>query len=67
VPGRAAWRSPAAARDALPAEPLTAAEVAARFEGARADFVRRHSETLALMREVPAEPEERYLAAGAVV
>lgn len=64
MPGRAAWRSRAAARDALAAEPLTAAEVAARFERARADLVRRHVETLALMGELRAEPAGRYAAAA---
>jgi hypothetical protein len=56
-----------AIKDALAAEPLTAAEVAARFEGGRPDLVRRHVETLALMGEVRAEPGERYVGAGAVV
>jgi hypothetical protein len=43
------------------------AEVATRFEGARADLVRRHIETLALMGEVRVETGGRYVAAGAVV
>jgi hypothetical protein len=56
-----------AIKDALAAEPLTAAEVAARFDGARADLVRRHIETLTLMGELRTEPGGRYLGAGAVV
>ena len=56
-----------AIKDALAAEPLTAAEVAARFEGARADLVRRHIETLALMGEVRVERGGRYVAAGVTV
>jgi hypothetical protein len=55
-----------AIKDALAAEPLTAGEVAARFEGARPDLVRRHVETLVLMGEVRAEPGGRYVAAGVV-
>jgi hypothetical protein len=56
-----------AIKDALAAEPLTATEVAARFEGARADLVRRHIETLLLMGELRAEPGQRYVAAGVTV
>ncbi|MCY3019802.1 MAG: class I SAM-dependent DNA methyltransferase, partial [Planctomycetota bacterium] len=56
-----------AIKDALAAEPLTTVEVSARFEGARADLVRRHVETLALMGEVRAEPGGRYVAAGVTV
>ena len=56
-----------AIKDVLAAEPLTAAEVAARFDGARADLVRRHLETLALMGEVRAETGGRYVAAGVTV
>jgi hypothetical protein len=56
-----------AIKEALAAEPLTAAETAARFEGAKPDLVRRHVETLALMGEVRAEPGGRYVGAGAVV
>jgi hypothetical protein len=56
-----------AIKDVLAAEPLTAAEVAARFEGARADLVRRHIETPALMGEVRVEAGGRFVAAGVVV
>jgi len=56
-----------AIKDALAAEPLTAAEVATRFEGARADLIRRHIETLALMGEVREETGGRYLASGVTV
>jgi hypothetical protein len=57
----------AAIQEALSAEPLTAAQVAARFAGARADLVRRHLETLALMGEVRVEADGKYLAAGVTV
>ena len=57
----------AAIQEALSAEPLTAAQVAERFAGARADLVRRHLETLALMGEVRVEAGGRYVAAGVTV
>ena len=57
----------AAIWEALSAEPLTAAQVTARFAGARADLVRRHLETLALMGEVRVEAGGRYVVAGVAV
>jgi hypothetical protein len=57
----------AAIQETLAAEPLTAAQVAARFAGARADLVRRHIETLALMGEVREEAGGKYVAAGVTV
>jgi len=57
----------AAIQDVLAAKPLTAAEVAARFSGARADLVRRHLETLALMGEVRVETGGKYVVAGVTV
>lgn len=52
-----------AIKDLLAAESLSSEEIAARFEGGRADLVRRHVETLALMGELRAEPAGRYAAA----
>lgn len=60
----------AALAQALPFQrgpPHSVADVAARFEGARADLVRRHIETLALMGEVRLETGGRYVAAGVTV
>jgi hypothetical protein len=54
-------------KDLLTAESLSAAEIAARFEGGRPDLIRRHVETLALMGEVRLETGERYVAAGVTV
>lgn len=55
-------------KDALAAEPLSVPEIAARFQGARADLVRRHVETLALMGELRLESGGRYVVAvGAMV
>jgi hypothetical protein len=56
-----------AIKDALSAVPLTVAQVAARFAGARADLVRRHLETLALMGEVRVDTGGRYVAVGVAV
>lgn len=56
-----------AIKESLAAEPLTAREIAARFEGARADLVRRHVDTLLLMGELRTEPGQRYVAAGVTV
>jgi hypothetical protein len=57
----------AAIQETLSAEPLTAAQVTARFAGARADLVRRHLETLALMGEVRVEAGGKYAVAGVTV
>jgi len=50
----------------LAAESLSAEEIVAQFEGGRADLVRRHVETLAVMGELRVETGGRYAPAGAM-